>query len=195
MPRPLSIVDLGGTVRFWEAWGFDKEEDVRITLINNHQRDTTNKHVQPSSPNIANISADATQISDSFLEDFDLIFSNSFIEHLPGPLSQAAIATRIVNSGKPYFIQTPNKYSVLDPHFPRPYVPFFAAYPRRLQALLLTWTDLGSGCVSPSMEEAMRRLTYYHPLSLSDVRELFPDAKLLLERPMGVPMSIVALRR
>jgi hypothetical protein len=72
-------------------------------------------------------------------------------------------------------------------------VPFFATYPRSLQARLLSWSALGSSSVAPSYEAALARLKNYYPLTASDVRQLFPQARIVLERPLGVPMSIIAM--
>jgi hypothetical protein len=195
MRWPLRILDLGGTVRFWEAWDIGSQQDVVVTLINNHAVDPTNRGVVSSCKNIIDVNADVTAITVDYMRRFDLVFSNSVIEHLPSAAEQVAVAGTISASGRAYFIQTPNKYAPIDPHFPRPYVPFFAAYPRHLQARLLTWTDLGSGWRSPNMEMSLTRMASYLPLSVADVRALFPDAEIVMEPPMGVPMSILAYRR
>ncbi len=194
IPGPLRIVDLGGTVGYWRAWGLEPGDRFHVTLINNHDADKTQLHERTTLPNLANVMRDACDLTPDDYREYDVIFSNSFIEHLTSREKQVAIARQITACGRPYFIQTPNKYSPVDPHFPRPYVPFFAAYPRRLQARLLTLGALGSGSPSPSFDAAMARLGYYHPLSRHDVRELFPNAQIVMERPMGVPMSIVAMQ-
>jgi hypothetical protein len=65
-------------------------------------------------------------MSEEEFRGYDLIFSNSFFEHLEHRAAQARLAKIIVASGVPYFIQVPNKRSPVDPHFPSPFVPFFA---------------------------------------------------------------------
>jgi hypothetical protein len=72
-------------------------------------------------------------------------------------------------------------------------VPFFATYPRSLQARLLSWSALGSSSASPSYDAAIERLENYSPLTTRDVRQLFPKARSVVERPLGVPMSIIAM--
>jgi hypothetical protein len=193
IPGRLRIVDLGGTISYWNEWGLTADDRFHVTLINNHDANKTQLHERTTLPNLDNVLRDACDVTADDYRQYDVIFSNSFIEHLTSREKQVGVARRIIDSGRPYFIQTPNKYSLVDPHFPRPYVPFFAAYPRAVQARLLTFGALGSGSSSPSFEAAMARLQYYHPLSREDVRELFPDARIVVERPMGVPMSIVAM--
>jgi hypothetical protein len=192
--RPLRIIDLGGTVPFWRGWGITADDRLHVTLINNHHVDKTAAGYGQPGPNIENCLMDANDVTVGLLRSFDLVFSNSFIEHLGSRSEQATLASKICESGKPYFIQVPNKSSPLDPHFPSPFAPFFAMYPRRMQAALLARFRLGSGTKSGSVEAAMERLRFYNPLGLSDVKAMFPGAKFALERPLGVPMSVLAWR-
>jgi len=189
----IRLIDLGGTVKFWEDWGLAKQPLLDVTLVNNHDKDKCHANDPITLPNIRRLRADVLTLSAADFAEYDLIFSNSLIEHLPGREAQRQLARAIIESGRPYFLQTPNKRSPIDPHFPRPYVPFFATYPRSLQARLLTWSALGSGSASPSYDAALARLKYYSPLTTRDVRQLFPQARVVMERPMGVPMSIIAM--
>lgn len=190
---PIRLVDLGGTVSFWENWGLARQPQLAVTIVNDHHQDKTHEHDAITLPNLARLHADVMSLTAADLAAYDVIFSNSLIEHLPSQQAQRQLAQAIIDSGRPYFMQTPNKLSPVDPHFPRPYVPFFAAYPRPLQARLLSWSALGSGEAAPSFEAALVRLTNYHPLTRGDVRQLFPQARVVMERPLGVPMSIIAM--
>jgi len=189
----IRLIDLGGTVKFWEDWGLASQPRLDVTIVNDHHLDKNHEHDPITLPNIHRLQADVLTLSASDLAEYDVIFSNSLIEHLPGPQAQRQLAQAIIDSRRPYFMQTPNKRSPVDPHFPRPYVPFFAAYPRALQARLLSWSALGSGSAAPSYAAALERLSNYYPLTTHGVRELFPQAHIVMERPLGVPMSIIAM--
>lgn len=190
---PVRLIDLGGTVRFWENWGLKKRPLLDVTLANSHDVDISHSEDPINLPNLRRERVNVLTLSASDLARYDVIFSNSMIEHLPNPDAQRQLARAIVDSGRPYFLQTPNKRSPVDPHFPSPLVPFFAAYPRKVQARLLTWSPLGSPSAATSYAAAIRRLENYHPLSVGDIRRLFPQARVVVERPMGVPMSIIAM--
>lgn len=191
----IRLIDLGGTIKFWEDWGLAKQPFLDVTLVNSHDLDKTHENDAITLPNIRRLRADVLTLTAEDLAKYDVIFSNSLIEHLPGPQAQQQLAQAIVGSGRPYFLQTPNKRSPLDPHFPRPYVPFFATYPRPLQARLLSWFALGSGSAASSYEAALLRLQNYYPLTTRDIRLLFPQARVVVERPLGVPMSIIAMSK
>jgi hypothetical protein len=190
---PIRLVDLGGTVKFWESWGLAKQPLLNVTLVNNHDLDKQYSNDPIALPNIRRLGADVLTLTAADFAQFDVIFSNSLIEHLPGRELQRQLAQAIIDSGRPSFLQTPNKRSPLDPHFPRPYVPFFAAYPRSVQARLLSWSALGSSSVAPSYDAALARLQNYYPPTTRDVRQLLPNARIVIERPLGFPMSIIAM--
>ena len=190
---PVRLIDLGGTVKFWENWGLAKQPLLDVTVVNSHELDKCHQDDPITLPNIHRLRADVLTLTAEDFAQYDVIFSNSLIEHLPGRQLQRQLAQAIIDSKRPYFMQTPNKRSPVDPHFPRPYVPFFAAYPRAVQARLLSWSALGSGSAAPSYQAALERLSNYYPLTKRDIRNLFPQARVVMERPMGVPMSIVAM--
>ena len=190
---PVRLIDLGGTVKFWEDWGLAKRPQLDVTLVNNHDRDKNHEDDPITLPNLRRLRADVLSLTAEDFAQYDVIFSNSLIEHLPGRALQQQLARAIIDSGRPYFLQTPNKHSPIDPHFPRPYVPFFATYPRPLQARLLSWSSLGSGSTAPSYQAALQRLQNYYPMTVNDIRRCFPRARVVVERPLGVPMSIIAM--
>jgi hypothetical protein len=190
---PVRLIDLGGTVKFWEDWGLARRPQLDVTLVNNHDRDKNHQDDPITLPNLRRLRADVLTLTAEDFAQYDVIFSNSLIEHLPGRALQQQLARAIIDSGRPYFLQTPNKRSPIDPHFPRPYVPFFATYPRPLQARLLSWSSLGSGSVAPSYQAALQRLQNYYPMTVNDIRRCFPRARVVVERPLGVPMSIIAM--
>ena len=119
-----------------------------------------------------------------FADDaFDVVFSNSVIEHVPQEL-QSAFADEIRRVAPRYFVQTPNRYFPIEPHYQ---VPFFQFLPRRAQRALssrfsLGWRGKGGG-------EEITLLT------AKDLRRLFPDAEIHRERLLGLTKSLMAVHR
>lgn len=189
--RPLRILDLGGTASFWLKHVPVNDDNYKITLINNHHVDKTNIGYSHSIPWIIEKHADARDSSEWDLDNHDLIFSNSFLEHLESFADQLELASKIDSSQYPYFIQIPNKYFPVDPHFPSPFVPFFSCYPKTIQAVLLTINRFGSGAKSKTYNSAKKRLKYYNPLGLKDARELFPSGIIIKEKTFGLCRSVL----
>lgn len=116
-------------------------------------------------------------------KSFPLVFSSSVIEHVPKDL-HAAFAAEIRRVGGRYFVQTPNKYFLVEPHYQ---FPFFQFLPRRLQKALnrrftLGWQEKGS----------WEEITL---LSARDLRRLFPDGEIHRERVLGLTKSLMVVRR
>lgn len=192
LPRPLSILDLGGSAEMWGRWGVSADHRMHITLVNNHHLDGTHRHEDYPRSFIAKRVADALDLSLDDLSAHDIIFSNSMLEHLASRADQTSLAHRIMACGRPYFIQVPNKFCVVDPHFPHPFAPFFAAWPRALQSRALTWHRLGSGSRAPDYATAQQRMRFYTPISRRELKRLFPDADIGVEWSMGLPISLIA---
>src|SRR5688572_6195042 len=70
IPRPLKILDIGGTPDFWQMRGWHERPAVHITVLN--------LFPQPSPcPSIATAEGDATDLRGYADRSFDVAFSNS----------------------------------------------------------------------------------------------------------------------
>ena len=71
----IRILDLGGLEQYWANMGMANHPNIHITLLNLTEVRTTYS-------NITSISGDATNLNEFETRSFDLVFSNSVIEHL-----------------------------------------------------------------------------------------------------------------
>jgi hypothetical protein len=193
--RPLRIMDLGGTASMWQRWGLSESDEFRITLVNSDEIDKSQPRPVVPTQYMDEVQENVLNLSSRDFQPYDLIFSNSLLEHLPSRDEQAQLAAAIAGSGRPYFIQVPNKYCIIDPHFPHPFAAFFATLPRHVRARMLTLHRLGSSRRCQTYAEAMERMRYYNPLGRADMEALFPKAAIQVERMAGLPMSILAMHK
>ena len=77
IPRPLNILDVGGTQAVWELIGFVDQPDISITLLNIERIETSYK-------NVVSILGDARDMHEFLNGQFDAVYSNSVIEHVGG---------------------------------------------------------------------------------------------------------------
>ena len=115
--RLIKVLDLGGTVPFWQAWNITTHDKLHLTLVNDHVSDAKN-NVESESPFIVNRRSDVLTLTNDDFRSFDLIFSNSMIEHLSSRHAQRELADRIGASGVPYFIQVPEQVCSGRPTYP-----------------------------------------------------------------------------
>jgi hypothetical protein len=182
LPRPLTILDIGGTVSFWDAMNFT-DEAVHITLLNL-------EHETISRAGFTSVQGDATNLN--FPDaSFDIVFSNSVIEHLFDKDAQQKMASEIQRVGKSYFIQTPNYWFPLEPHW---LFPFFQYLPVSWRVFLTRNFSLGHIKKTPDMDAAEKQVREIQLLTLSDMKLLFPDASIYFEKFLSLNKSFVAYR-
>jgi 2-polyprenyl-3-methyl-5-hydroxy-6-metoxy-1,4-benzoquinol methylase len=180
LSKPIRILDVGGVEEFWANRNFVNKDDYQITCVNL-------KSFKPTSHNIKSAIGDATNLDFSDNE-FDVIFSNSVIEHLYTYENQVKMAKEVVRLGKHYFVQTPNKKFFIEPHY---VVPFFQFIPRSMAYWILTKTRLSRG-IKWDPKFANQYLDEIKLLTKREMRELFPGANIYCERFAGFTKSFTA---
>jgi SAM-dependent methyltransferase len=183
-PKPnTTILDVGGYPGTWEKTPIN----ARITTLNIHAAEP-----RPSqfSSLIETVVGDGCNLP---YEDkaFDIVFSNSVIEHLSTFERQVAFAHEARRVGKALWIQTPARSFFIEPHLMAPFVHYL---PMTIQKKLLRRFTLWGLLGKPSSEEIDTILSEVRLLSKSEMRQLFPDCKILHERFVGFTKSLIALR-
>jgi SAM-dependent methyltransferase len=183
VPRPLRILDLGGTQEFWDMMAPDALSGVHVTLLN--------LHAQPvSATNFESVAGDARDLSRYVNLSFDVVFSNSVIEHLgPDFNDQKQMADEVMRVGERYFVQTPNRYFPLEPHF---LTPAFQFFPVDVRVWLVSNFNVGWYKRIPDRSKARRAVESISLLSRGDVKRLFPGAQIYTEKIAGMTKSFVA---
>ncbi|MBN2547602.1 MAG: class I SAM-dependent methyltransferase [Anaerolineales bacterium] len=184
LPCPVRILDVGGEQRFWEMMGLVNTPDYQVVLLNIVPQ-------QVSWPNFRALTGDATDLSRFADHSFDVAFSNSVIEHLGSYPNQQRMAEEIRRVGQAYYVQTPNLFFPLEPHF---LVPLFQFFPFRLQVALLQRFNLGWYHRMPSREQAEAHIRSHRLLRRTELQALFPDGKLYLEKVCGLTKSFIVHR-
>jgi len=117
---------------------------------------------------------------------FDVVFSNSVIEHVGDSESQARFAREAMRAGRRFWVQTPNRWFPVEQHL---LLPLGHWLPRRWQRRL---AHIALG-LSPDRREFYVRhyLEDVHLLDAAGLRALFPGARLLRERFCGWTKSLI----
>jgi len=176
------VLDVGGTPDAWRLL----PEPPRVTLLNTPR---ASEEVGPESSWVAG-DGRALPFRDGA---FDVVFSNSVIEHVGSGESQARFAGEAMRVGRRFWVQTPNRWFPLEQHLLLPLVHWL---PRRWQRVLaprLSLVHLALGLTPDRREFYLRH--YVEDVRLLDaagLRALFPGAKLVRERFCGWTKSLVA---
>jgi hypothetical protein len=175
------VLDIGGTQNYWNTY-YEDIKHLDITLVN-----LSREHV--FFDNLKSEIGDATNLKNYSENEFDLVFSNSVIEHLFSKENQKKMANEIRRVGKSYFIQTPNKYFPLEPHF---LFPFFQFLPNFLKLFLLQNFSLGHIGRIKDREKAQKQIDEIKLLSKSEFKKLFPEANIFEEKFLFLTKSFIA---
>lgn len=183
IPRPVRIVDVGGCEVYYKSMGFTDANEIDVTLVN----------LQPqavSLPNFKTITGDGRNLTSIADKSYDVAFSNSTIEHVGAYREQMAFAREITRVGNRYFIQTPNRYFPMEPHF---LMPFFQFLPTSMRARLHSKMSLGWWRQAKNYHEALAEVESIRLLSRGDFRYLFPQARIQEERCFGLTKSFMVM--
>jgi hypothetical protein len=140
------------------------------------------------SPEIRAISGDARTLPFP-AQSYDILFSNSVIEHVGTFDDQTAFAREALRVGKRLWIQTPAKECPVEPHYLGLFIHWF---PRSWHLRLARMFSV-VGLTRPSDLEALASSTRL--LTKWEMRELFPGCEIWTERIFWIfPKSHVAIR-
>jgi hypothetical protein len=176
------VIDLGGTNEFWEQVGWAGRDDVRVTLVNLLETPRVHANIEP-------VVGDATDLAGHADGSFDVAFSNSVIEHLSTLERQRAMANEVRRVARAYWVQTPNFWFPVEPHF---VFPGWQWLPRGLRVAALRRRGFGWVPRIPDPEAAARMVGEIRLLRRAELAALFPEATLLAERFGGPAKSWIA---
>lgn len=184
----IEVLDLGGTESYWaiaEDVFAEHRDRITITLVNNEPIDP------PKNPVFRAVSGDACSKELFPGKKFDLVHSNSVIEHVGDERQMQAFADNVRRLSDRYFVQTPNYWFPLEPHFR---VPGFQWLPLSARAALMQRFNLGFFPRAASRDEAWRNVADIRLLDAKMMRRLFPGAEHLEERVAGLTKSLMAVQ-
>ena len=123
---------------------------------------------------------------------FDVVYSNSVIEHLGSLESQRLFAEECIRVGKSYYIQTPNRGFPFEPHLLALFIHWL---PKGIQELLIRNFTIWGLVSRPSKPECLRFLTETHLMNEKELFEVFPDSEIWHESLIGLTKSLMAVKR
>ena len=180
----MRVVDLGGTVGSWLAAPVRPQQ---VVLVNDDARENPPEAGQPG---IQVVLGDACDLPPAVRDErFDLVYSNSVIEHVGGHWRRAAFAASVHRLSDRHWVQTPYRYFPLEPHF---LFPGFALLPLRAQAEVVRRWPLGHYAAVRELREAVRWSLATELLSFTELRHYFPSSQIQRERVLGLTKSLIA---
>lgn len=187
------IIDLGGHALFWRGVGNDylNERQCHITLLN-----VASDELDRNASAMAGANYLTAAVGDACATDFpdgafDLVHSNSTVEHVGDWPRMVAFAGEVRRLAPAYFVQTPNFWFPIEPHF---VAPIWHWLPEQVRVSLLMRRGFGHFPRASSVEEAVSAIQSIRLLDSRYLAALFPDARIVGEKFLGMTKSLLAIR-
>ena len=175
-----SVLDLGGTSGFWRTAPL-KPAHVTVLNLSDDQADEEW---------ITVVTGDACAPPASIADSYDLVFSNSLIEHVGGHFQRLRLAEVVHEKAPRFWIQTPYRYFPIEPHW---VAPGMQVLPFRARVEMSRRWPMGHYREAPS-DQAVDAVAEVELLSKTEMTRYFPDADIWWDRFAGLPKSMVAVR-
>lgn len=182
------VIDLGGTPFNWSLI----DQKPHVTMVNiedGHGVAASYKELDPSRHKLVIYDGHIVPFPD---RSFNVCYSNSVIEHVGDADAVALFASEIRRLAPQYFVQTPNRWFFVEPHFIAPFVHWL---PLVLKRKLIRWCSVWGWVNKVDQQTVDQYLHDIRLLSVKDMRSIFPDAEIVREYFLGFTKSIIAIKR
>ncbi|AFP42245.1 hypothetical protein [Mycolicibacterium smegmatis] len=182
----MNLLDLGGTA---ETWHRSPVRPRKITVLNLFEPG------ESDDGRIVTLKGDACRATAALAgadspTEFDVVFSNSLIEHVGGHARRCELATEIRKLAPRHWVQTPYRYFPVEPHWLFPGMQFMPVAARTQVAKRWPLAHTRPSTTN----EALDAVLWTELLSAAEMRDYFPGSTLLKERVMGLTKSLIAVR-
>lgn len=181
LPR-MRVLDLGGTP---DAWRIAPVQPKQVVIVNINKK-TVRQRADESKTVVI---GDACDLPHELAnERFDLVYSNSLIEHVGGHVQRQRFADMVHKHAEHHWVQTPYRYFPVEPHWVFPAMQWL---PFRTRVMISQYWPYGHMKRS-GKARAIKNVAGVELLSVTEMRSYFPDSQIWRERMLGLPKSLTA---
>ncbi|WP_298915887.1 methyltransferase domain-containing protein [uncultured Algimonas sp.] len=186
----VTILDVGGRRDYWDYLPDDLRPIVSITLVN-FEDELTNFAQKTDGLDLTTVVGDGCDMPQFADDSFDIVHSNSVIEHVGSLANMGRFAAETRRIGKRYYVQAPYLWFPIEPHYG---VPILAWLPPPTRAAITHKHKVGySDTPIPDYGEALFEADFINLPDKTLFRKLFPDAEQKRERFIGLTKSLIAV--
>lgn len=186
----VKILDVGGRRDYWNLLSSEMKSKVCISIIN-YNNEFKSESAVNESIDVKYMEGDGCNMPEFEDQSFDLVHSNSVIEHVGSLQRMADFADEVRRVGNTYYIQTPYLWFPIEPHYGLPFVHWL---PGPTRAGLLSRYKLGYGGRARDYRTALMTADHTQIVDKKLMRELFPDGTLVKERFALMTKSLIMMR-
>jgi hypothetical protein len=175
--RDIRILDVGGRPDYWENVGIGSISQIDLLNIDDGELGRAVPAGMPGELFVRRV-GDACDLSGHADASYDLVHSNSVIEHVGDWSRMEAMAREMMRVGRAGWMQTPAWEFPVEPHFRTLFMHWFGR-PMQVRMMSLSFERRVR---RTELANRRRRVDGINLLSKREVRTLFPDRLLYVER-------------
>jgi len=183
----VDILDLGGTREYWGIIpkSFLEEKKVHISILN---LPDMNKPIDEAGYSF--LEGDACDLVEMRDQSFDIVHSNSVVEHVGDWHKMLKFSKEVKRLGKNYYIQTPYYWFPIEPHC---MTPLFHWLPKPIRVSLVMKFSLGHWGKQSTVSDAMYAVDSARLLDKKMFKALFLESSMITEKLFLLPKSLIAV--
>lgn len=185
----VKVIDIGGTELYWNIVSrqYLNNFNVSITIVN-----LPGTLIREDHGLFLFVEADGCDLKDFGDESFHIAHSNSVLEHVGGWDRMVQFSKELSRVSKAYFVQTPNYWFPIEPHF---MIPFFHWLPISIRIWMVSHFQMGHCKKAISTDDAGQIVASACLINRQIFQKLFKDAQILTERFFWLPKSFIAVKK
>jgi ubiquinone/menaquinone biosynthesis C-methylase UbiE len=186
--RDLTILDVGGLSNFWHTIHLPTFAQITLLNLQGAFHETKGEERGRLDERLKYQIGDARDLSVFRKGAFDVVVSNSVLEHVGGWEDIQKACAEMQRVGRNGWVQTPAISFPVEPHFVLPFIHWFAAPTRAAWLRRLPRRGYQN---LPDIGAARHAVEAINLLSQTEMKFLFPEARLLHERFFGLTKSYI----
>lgn len=192
----MRVIDLGGTTWDWtmglsralEKLQLKATTPKEVLVVNLDEKALTNPADWTQT-----LTGDACALPPEILNtSFDLVFSNSLIEHVGGPWRRVAMADNVHRLADHHWVQTPYRYFPIEPHWMFPLFQFLPVVARA--RISRYWPLTPDGLRGNTIASELDAVLGIELIGEAELRRLFPSSEVIHEKFVGLTKSLIVTR-
>jgi hypothetical protein len=185
-----TVLDVGGRGDYWQMLCPTLRTKTDIEVMN-YSSELVSYAASPKDYlRVTNVIGNACSMPNYRDRQFDLVHSNSVIEHVTSYQNMILFSQEFTRVGRFYYIQTPNYFFPIDPHYAFPFIHWL---PDNLKIRVLASFKVGTA-ITGGFADAMAEVDNCRMLGRWIFKRLFPEAHHFREPFLGLfTKSLIAV--
>jgi hypothetical protein len=184
----MRVLDIGGTL---DSWRLAPKRPNQLVLLNLSIGRARSENSQDDDRVVTMVGDACDPPAALSAEHFDLIYSNSVIEHVGGHWRRERFAGTVHRFAEHHWIQTPYRYFPIEPHW---LFPFFQHLSVSAKAHVTARWPVGSYARVRSVGEAIPRTLEIELIDVTAMKHYFPGSEIVREKAAVLTKSLVAVK-